>query len=165
MEEDSNLVCKIWIYNFDKHNPNVHTRKKGLLLLFNATVSKKNKELFKVKLDCDCTLACIYHKYRKRYTDLRKLEFLTKAKKVTITSDKIWLEKGSLLCGEKSIVRARSNFSRVEKLELRDRVLSIAEHSRYSFLSLLYHRIVNCYDLVNVEAFIIKSVEVFITWT
>lgn len=74
MEKDSNLVCKIWIYNFDKDNPNVHIKKKGLLLLFNATVSKKNKELFKVKLDGDCTLACIYHKYRKRYTDLRKFD-------------------------------------------------------------------------------------------
>lgn len=34
-------------------------RRKGLLLLFNATVSKKKKELLKAKLNGDCTLACI----------------------------------------------------------------------------------------------------------
>ena len=167
MDRESPLVCSICNSAFGETNPATTVGWKGLQSLLKASKAKQENELhayFEAKVKEGNLL--LHGECRKRYVDLRNVnnQLQPEKKRSRSSVSKFDWKTDCLFCGEECVKVSssknpgRSDYCRVEILKdcqgqkLKDKILEVTKNSTDPKFSLVHHRVLNCIDLVAVEA-------------
>jgi hypothetical protein len=161
LNESAN-VCIICSIGFNENDDKLSVGEKGVNIIIKACQFRKDKEeenSIKKRLDSNqLKPTCFVHRNcRKRYTDLRRVEISTPPAKKSRSRQSVgsfnW-KQCCLFCSEEcnTFEKRKPDYSRVETIELQDKIRTIGQLSTDPKVLEVYYRILNCVDLIAVEA-------------
>ena len=161
-ESESESVCIICYKDFNENGDKASVGEKGINTIIEACQFRKDKEkedYIKKRLDTNesKTTHSVHSSCRKRYTDLRKVDITTppaKKPRSRPSEGQFNWKHCCLFCGEEcnTFEKRKPYYSRVETIELREKIHNIGRLSTDPKVLVVYYRILNCVDLIAVEA-------------
>ena len=161
MEKVEEHVCIICSKGFSESNDKVSVGEKGINTIIKACQFHKDTEkensIKKRLCSNPSTRYSVHSNCRKRYTNLRKVDVNTPPVKKSRSRQSMgsfnW-KQCCLFWGEEcnTSEKRKPDYSRVETIELRAKICNIGHISTDPKVLEVYHRILNCVDLVAVEA-------------